>query len=67
MTHYRDWLHERLILALLHSKREIKNDNLELVKELNDLQRILEAEYGTRAVVLSDEYSPEPGFEMEGF
>lgn len=64
--HFRDWLNQRLILALLHAKREVKNDNIELVKELNDLQRIMEAEYGEYAVVLSDEYSPEPGYTLEG-
>lgn len=54
---------ERLILALLRAKRKVKDD--ELTKELNDLQRTLEEEYGEYGVVLAPEHNCQPGWKPE--
>lgn len=61
LCNYRDWLNEKLIKCLLRGKREVRGND-DMTKEINRLQRMLEAEYGEYGVVLCDEYSCEPGY-----
>lgn len=56
---------QRCALALLRLKREAKDHNLELTKQINTCQRAIEEELGEYAVVLASprEYDVEPGWE----